>query len=409
MIDLITFFLSCMMAFGDVLTGAKRKDTSPLVKLDVKKSRGRDAEEIDKILQQKPIQKEIATLRKFKIDTLRNFFEHHDIDVTFTDVTGLVKELFKEGLIDEEICLRKTDGKQTEMLSEMMACFKTAKLEEQFEMRLQIETVEPIEIKTDDLADPAKAVENLTKITTKIKELHTGIDSDLKSLRGKAKATESERVVKTLLDAREEILVSGVDLRDVPKSNAYELGVHCRKILRNAITMHYKDALNTPITNATDIAGNAGLEILTIFDASEVRALGKEPKVTQGITTLPVMVKTNSVRAKEKMKEAIMSIAGYKARDSIPKNFQVQRTEIHNTVKSLTKYKPEPVWIRVDLMSVRLGVEPTFKVSTKNSSEQSAKWESIGTVMVRDPAMFGRLSQDSIRENILVELHLMDE
>ena len=57
----------------------------------------------------------------------------------------------------------------------------------------------------------------------------------------------------------------------------------------------------------------------------------------------------------------------------------------------------------------RIGVEPTFKVSTKNSAEQGGKWESIGTVLFREPGMYGRLSQDSIRENILVELGLMDE
>ena len=60
MIDLITFFLSCVMGVGDVTAGGKRKERSPLTKLDVK-SRAMEAEEIDLILKRKPIEKEPAT------------------------------------------------------------------------------------------------------------------------------------------------------------------------------------------------------------------------------------------------------------------------------------------------------------------------------------------------------------
>ena len=46
MIGLISFFLSCMVGADDVATGGKRKDRSPLIKLNVKKSKALGDEEI---------------------------------------------------------------------------------------------------------------------------------------------------------------------------------------------------------------------------------------------------------------------------------------------------------------------------------------------------------------------------
>ena len=295
------------------------------------------------------------------------------------------------------------------MLSEVVASFQTAKLEEQFEMRLRMEDMDPIEINEDDLADPGKAKDNMIKISKKINELHGGISEDLKTLRGKAKTTEAERVVNTLLASKEELLVSGLNLQNAPTTNGYELGAFCRETLRTALKTHFKDDLGKLVNNAGDITGNLGLEILTIFDASEVRALGKTPRLIQGMTTLPVMIKANSVRAKEKMKDAIFNIEGIKARDSIPKGYQAQRTNIQDTVKSLKKFQPAQWWVRVDLMAIRPGIEPTFKVSTKDSGEQGGKWANLGTVLIRDPGMYGRLSPAQVRGTILAELNLIDE
>ena len=408
MINLYTLFISCVMGM-DVTPGMKRKERSPLVKMDVKKTKAMEATEINDILQKAPIMKEIKTLSKFSVDTLRDFFEHHGINVTFTDVNGLMRELLKEGMINEEMCITMTDGSKTEMLSEVVASFKTAKLEEQFETKLLTEEVAPVEISKEDLANPAKVEENMTKLTDTVKQLQVGVSEDLKTLRGKVKISEDERVVNALMDSREELLVSGVNLDGVQANNGFEFGVKCRQILRDAIKLHLRDELNKPITNACDIAGNTGLEILNIFDASDVRALGKQPRMLQGMMTLPVMITATSVRAKDRLKDLIMAIAGYKARDSIPKAYQTQRTEISNAVRSVTKYKADSVWIRVDLMAVRSGVVPTFKVSTKNSAEHGSRWEKIGTVIIRDPGMYGRLKPESKTENVLVELGLVSE
>ena len=94
MINLFTFFISCVVGL-DMTPGVKRKDPSPLEKLDVKKTRAMEMNEINEILQKKPILKEINTLSKFSVDTLRDFFEHHGINVTFADVNGLMRELLK--------------------------------------------------------------------------------------------------------------------------------------------------------------------------------------------------------------------------------------------------------------------------------------------------------------------------
>ena len=408
MINLFTFFISCVVGL-DMTPGVKRKDPSPLEKLDVKKTRAMEMNEINEILQKKPILKEINTLSKFSVDTLRDFFEHHGINVTFADVNGLMRELLKEGLINEEMCITKVDGSKTEMLSEVVATFKTAKIEEQFEMRLLTEEVTPVEISKEDLANPDKIKENMTKLTETVNKLQVGVSTDLKTLRGKVKISEDERVVNALIDSKEELMVSGVNLDGVQGANGFEFGVKCRQILRTAITNHLKDDLSKPITNAGDIAGNAGLEILNIFDASDVRALGKLPRIVQGMMTLPVMITATSVRAKDKLKDSIMAIPGYKARDSIPKAYQTQRTDIHNAVKSVKKYSGEKIWVRVDLMAVRTGVVPTFKVSTKNSAEQSGRWEKLGTVIIRDPGMYGRLKPEAKTENTLLELSLVSE
>merc|ERR1711888_503549 len=120
MINLFAFLVSCVVPPG-VTPGVKRKDASPLERLNVKKTRAMDMTEINEILQKKPIQKEINTLGKFSVDTLRDFFEHHEVEVTFADVIGLMRELLKGGLIDEEMCITKEDGTKTEMLSEVVA------------------------------------------------------------------------------------------------------------------------------------------------------------------------------------------------------------------------------------------------------------------------------------------------
>ena len=71
MIGLTHFFLSCMMGVGvgDTANGGKRKERSPLVKMDVKKSKAMEDTEINRILGKKPIMKELATLGKFKISS----------------------------------------------------------------------------------------------------------------------------------------------------------------------------------------------------------------------------------------------------------------------------------------------------------------------------------------------------
>ena len=94
-----------------------------------------------------------------------------------------------------------------------------------------------------------------------------------------------------------------------------------------------------------------------------------------------------------------------KRKDASP----LERLNVKKTRAMEVEVKADAVWIRVDLMAVRTDVKPTFKVSTKNSAEHNGKWERVGTVIIREPGMYGRLTPESRTENILVELSLVNE
>ena len=85
-----------------------------------------------------------------------------------------------------------------------------------------------------------------------------------------------------------------------------------------------------------------------------------------------------------------------------------KRKDISPLAKMNVKKIREATTDEVNQILERTSIE-TFKVQVKNSTESGGKWATIGTVQIRDPGMYGQLSQDSIKENILVELSLMEE
>ena len=107
---------------------------------------------------------------------------------------------------------------------------------------------------------------------------------------------------------------------------------------------------------------------------------------------------TPGVKRKEVSPLVKLDVKKTKAMETTEINEIVQKKPIVKEINTLGKF-------RVD----RVGVTPTFKVTTKNSAEQGGRWERIGTVIIREPGMYGRLSPESKTENILVELSLVSE
>ena len=384
----------------------KRQASSPLDSMKVKAMR--PVASVDTVLEKPPIKKEIAKLERFKFETLREFADLHGIEIkNAVTVKGLLKELLESGLINEDICLTREDDTTTNMLSDEVEAYKNAKLEEAFNMRLRMDDIQPMEIDQKKLNDVTKTGENFKDVSTKLNEVHGGVQKDLRELRDKAKASEAERVINTLLASRKELMVNGLDLSGAKYNNGFELGIACKDVLMSALRNHYRNDLEKQINVASDVVGNVGLSVINLFHASEVRALGRAPKPdNKGMTTLPVMIKTGTEKEKETLREAISSIGGLRARDSIPKNFQRQRTAVQEAIKSIEKYKPETTWVRVDLMAVRREIEPKFKVVVKQSAETNPKWNTIGTVVIREPGVWGMIKPDEVRDNILNELNL---
>ena len=180
-------------------------------------------------------------------------------------------------------------------------------------MKLKMEETTPIVLDTTDLGDSAKLKENLSMVIEKLNEVQAGTSEDLKKLREKAKATETERVVRSLMDSKLEILVSGVDMQGHQAKNGFELDLFCRKSLRNQLTLFFQDDMSKQVETIKSISDNEGHAIITLFDNSEVRALGKTPKITQGTLTLPVMVKAGSSRGRDRLKEALINLPGIRA------------------------------------------------------------------------------------------------
>ena len=411
MIEIITFFLSYLMTLPneEVKTAGKRLASSPLDSMKVKAKR--PVEGGDNVLDKPPIKKEIAKLERFKFETLREFADLHGIEIkNAATVRGLLKELLLSGFINEDICLTREDDTTTNMLSDEVEAYKNAKLEEAFNMRLRMDDIQPMVIDPTKLNDVTKTGENFKDVSTKLNEMHAGVQKDLQDLRDKAKSSEVERVINTLLASSRELMVNGVDLSGAKYNNGFELGTACKEKLLSMLTDHYKNDLNKQINVAADLVGNVGISVLNLFNASEVRALGKAPKTgSNGLMSLPVMIKTGTEKDKDTLREAISSIGGLRARDSIPKSYQRQRTAIQETIKSIEKYKSETTWVRVDLLGIRRDADPKFKVAVKKSAEMNPNWNTIGTVAIREPGVWGRISQDEVRDNILNELNLHQE
>ena len=100
MIDLIAFIFSCLIGVGvgDETTGAKRKDISPLAKMNVKKLKEATTDEVNKILERTSIEREIKRLKKFRFETIREFLDHHGVDFDAAEATGMYGQLSQDSI-----------------------------------------------------------------------------------------------------------------------------------------------------------------------------------------------------------------------------------------------------------------------------------------------------------------------
>ena len=96
----------------------------------------------------KKTKSKISKMKKFRMETIIEFLKFHELTTTEREVAAFLHELLEKEMVNDEICLtREVDGSVIDMLSKEIADFKTAKLEEAFDMKLKMEESAPLGVK----------------------------------------------------------------------------------------------------------------------------------------------------------------------------------------------------------------------------------------------------------------------
>ena len=408
MLSIPTMILSFLIFFM-MTTGTKKRpaagNLTPLRKV-TKKSRGEmDDVEITESLNRVIMREFIARIEAFNLPLIVEFCKAYNMEAEGTTVREVVKNLIKKGYTNTD--LEMTVGDDDVLLSDEIAKFQRGKLEGIFQGKSEVADMAVPTISDRELTDNTKVGDNLKKVLENQEQLVTTVAKDLNNVMKRLSLNETDRLLNMLMKCKWELIVFGINLNDTNAKNAYDLGIECKKIIRDIAGNNLKTELDKNCPNALEIANNTGITKMGIIDRAEVRAMGKEPRPDdrRKYKTLPVIIKFGSESEKEIVKETLKD-PNLMVRESTPKNINEQRSMIQTALKELPSFKDEKIWIKSEMVNIRPGGTPSFMVKTKNSGIQDSKWTLLGQVTIRDPTIWGALSIEVQKEHVYAETNV---
>ena len=389
--------------------GAKKRpaagNLTPLKQV-TKKSRGDlDDTEVEESLKRVIMKDFLAKLDSFNLSLVVEFCKAYSMEVEGTTVREVVKNLIKKGYTNTD--LEMTVDNDDVLLSNEIAKFQRGKLEGIFQGKPDVADLTIPTIYDSELNDNNKVGDNLRKVLENQETIVATVAKDLNNVMKRLSLNETDRLLNMLMKCKLELIIFGINLNDTNAKNAYDIGIECKKYIREIANKNLKDELNKNCSNGTEVANNAGVMKIGIIDRAEVRAMGKEPKMDERrkYKTLPVIIKLSSESEKEIVKETLKD-PSLMVRESTPKNINDQRNMIQTALRELPNFKDEKIWIKSDMVNIRPGGTPSFMVKTKNSGVQDSKWTTLGQVTIRDPSIWGALSIEVKKEHVYAETNV---
>ena len=122
--------------------------------------------------------------------------------------------------------------------------------------------------------------------------------------------------------------------------------------------------------------------------------MGREAKPDKetGIKTIPIIM-TVSTEHQNKAVRTMAKDAKLSVKNTMPKMFLKQKTEVDTHIKTLSEMKG--MWVKTDVIMGREEHSPMFRTQWKVPPTPSnpQKWETKAMVTIRNPAVWGRLLQ----------------
>ena len=349
----------------------------------------------------------IQKLKESGLEYLTEFGLLHKLNMKGTTITEIVTNLLKDDLVNEHIQIRLGDEQaDKEYLWKKVKEYKSAKLEEVLERKMELMNVE-------DPSDTTTTEENLKEqieaLKTVIKKMKEATKNDLENLNERTKNLEKNKLWQALTNEENTLIVDKIDLGAAKDEKvSYLIGEIARTALNKLADTSYDTDSSKKFESLTlkEVSENEYWKIKRMIDGADIIPLAREVKAhkprngevaeaEQGILTCSLSLILKSKTEKELMRNFAKK-AAFSVKDQTPKLLIAQKKDVDQYFRDLPDI--DNWWIKVDIIKGRETDAPRFRVGRKGDGK---KWENKWSLDITEPCLWGRLSKDQRKEHIL--------
>ena len=349
----------------------------------------------------------IQKLKESGLEYLTAFGSLHKLDMKGTTITEIVTNMLKEELVNEHIQIRLGDElAEKEYLWKKVKEFKSAKLEEVLERKMELMNVED---PTDTTTTDENLKEQIEALKTVIRNMKEATKNDLENLNERTKNLEKNKLWQALTNEENTLIVDKIDLGAAKDEKvSYLIGEIARTALNKLADTSYDTDSSKKIESLTlkEVSENEYLKIKRMIDGADITPLAREVKVhkprtgevaeaEQGILTCSLSLILKSKTEKELMRNFAKK-AAFSVKDQTPKLLIAQKKDVDQYFRDLPD--TDNWWIKVDIIKGRETDAPRFRVGRKGDGR---KWENKWFLDITEPCIWGRLSKEQRKEHIL--------
>ena len=349
----------------------------------------------------------IQKLKESGLEYLTAFGSLHKLDMKGTTITEIVTNMLKEDLVNEHIQIRLGDEQaEKEYLWKKVKEYKSAKLEEVLERKMELMNVEdPTNTSTTD----ENLKEQIEALKTVIRNMKEATKNDLENLNERTKNLEKNKLWQALTNEENTLIVDKIDLGAAKDEKvSYLIGEIARTALNKLADTSYDTDSSKKIESLTlkEVSENEYMKIKRMIDGADITPLAREVKVhkprtgevaeaEQGILTCSLSLILKSKTEKELMRNFAKK-AAFSVKDQTPKLLIAQKKDVDQYFRDLPD--TDNWWIKVDIIKGRETDAPRFRVGRKGDGR---KWENKWFLDITEPCIWGRLSKEQRKEHIL--------
>ena len=215
------------------------------------------------------VNNEIERVKRVGLATLKEFCELHEMDITGTSVSDIIKSMVKEGILNDDMEIEK-EGMGKALLTEELALYQKAKLEELI--------AEPMAVLALEVCDETAITDNninevIEKVRTEARDTREAVIKDLKKNDNRTKELERVQIRSQLKEEKLSLLITKIDMGDSKETISFKLAEEARGKLVEAAKSCYEADFNSQLDKPEDITKNKYLKIHSIITAATIVAI----------------------------------------------------------------------------------------------------------------------------------------